>query len=121
VPRLARQQQPRVGATRQGAEDKDPPDSGAGHYTDDISLNTAKNQIDNKSMVDYIDLSKILGSLDGDEHAAAAAIGSGGAHVDEMVSSSGLPAQRILTALTMLELKGLATRGLNGIWMLRID
>lgn len=85
------------------------------------SQDTYKNEIDNKSKVDYIDLSKILGSLDGDEHTVATAIGSTGAHVDDIVASSGLPAQRILTALTMLELKGLAERGLNGIWMLRED
>ena len=87
----------------------------------DCRHDAGKNEIDNKSAMDYIDLCKILGSLDGDEHAVAAAIGYAEIHADEIVAGSGLPAQRVLTSLTMLEVKGLAVRGANGKWMMRSD
>ena len=72
-----------------------------------------KKVIDNVSEVDYIDVDKILEVLNGDEKSVAEAIGTALLHVDEIIAASGLPAPSVLTALTMLEIKGCAVRS-NG-------
>ncbi|MCL1834574.1 MAG: DNA-processing protein DprA [Oscillospiraceae bacterium] len=66
--------------------------------------------IDNKGVVEYIDLDAILAQLEGDERLAAEAIGKKSLLVDDIVLASGLPANRVLSALTMLEIKGCARR-----------
>ena len=67
-----------------------------------------KKEIDNAPEAGYIDLQKLLSNLSGDENAVASAIGFNTVHVDDIIVSTGLPAQRVLTALTMLEIKGCA-------------
>ena len=64
--------------------------------------------IDNSPQVEYIDLENILSKLDGDEKKVAETIGQSLMHVDEIIVKSGLPAQNVLTALTMLEIGGSA-------------
>jgi len=68
-------------------------------------------EIDNTSKVDYIDIDKLLGSLSGDEKTVVKMIGEGSANTDDIIVSSGLSAQQVLTALTMLEIKGYIVRG----------
>jgi len=84
-----------------------------------INRNDDKKVIDNVSKVDYIDLDKILSQTDGDEHTVAKAIGRSGFFVDEIINRSGLSAQQVQTALTMLEIKGLVTRDGSGKWLIQ--
>ena len=72
-----------------------------------------KKVIDNATVVDYIDFDKILRSLSGDERAVAEAIGGRAVCIDEIITRSGLPASQVLSALTLLEIKGCAVRGSN--------
>jgi len=74
--------------------------------------------IDNAHGVDYIDLEKIFGELDGDESIVARSLGRSALHTDEVITGSGLPASQVLPALTMLEIKGYAVREGSGIWRL---
>ena len=69
-----------------------------------------KKEIDNKPEVDYIDLGNLLNGLSGDEKTVADAIGLATKHIDEIIVNAQLPAQQVLTALTMLEIKGFAKR-----------
>ena len=77
-----------------------------------------KKEIDNKDKVDYIGLDKIREALDGDEITVAETISGSVVHVDEIIVRSGISAQQVLTALTMLEIKGFAVRSGNGMWRL---
>ena len=77
-----------------------------------------KKEIDNTSTVDYIDLNEILSTLSGDEKAVAETIGMASAYVDDIIVNSGLAAQQVLTALTMLEINGYTVRDGSGKWKL---
>jgi len=79
-------------------------------------ISNGKKEIDNNSTVDYINLDEILSSLSGDEHVVANTIGAATMHIDEVIVTSGIPAQQVLTALTMLEISGHAMRLGNGKW-----
>ena len=70
------------------------------------SPDIGKIEIDNASEVEYIDLDEVLSELTGDEKAVAQTIGRNSMHVDDIIVNSGLPAPQVLTALTMLEIKG---------------
>ena len=74
--------------------------------------------VDNASYEDYIDLDKIYQGLTGDENAVAVAIGAGSPVTDEIIEITGFSATRVLSALTMLEIKGCATRDGGGKWRL---
>ena len=76
----------------------------------------SKKSFDNTSKVDYIVLGNLLGKLDGDEKTIVEKIGLDSLHVDEILSDTGLPAQDVLSSLTMLELGGIITRDINGKW-----
>ena len=69
-----------------------------------------KKEIDNESMVEYIDLGEILNLLVGDEKLVAETIGNTAMLTDDIIIGSGLSAPQVLTALTMLEIKGFAKR-----------
>ena len=70
----------------------------------------SKKEIDNINQVEYICLDKALDSIAGDERAVAEAIGYSSVQVDDIITGSGLSAPQVLTALTMLEIKGLVVR-----------
>jgi len=70
-----------------------------------------KKEIDNIPKVEYIDLDEILNPLTGDERLVAKTIGAESLHVDTIIVNSGLPAPQVLTALTMLEIKGYIKSG----------
>jgi DNA processing protein len=76
----------------------------------------AKKAIDNTPKVDYIDLGKLQEQLDGDEREVVKAIGNKSLYIDDIVSITGLEAQNVQTALTMLELSGYVSRNTNGNW-----
>jgi len=69
-----------------------------------------KKEIDNNHAVDYIDIDELLSALDGEEKTVAETIGTAAMSVDEIITGSGLTAPQVLTALTMLEIKGCAAR-----------
>ena len=79
-----------------------------------------KKVIDNAPSVDYIDLDKIADGLQGNEKTVAETIGTEIRHIDEIIVRSGLPAGQVQTALTMLEIKGIASRGTNGKWKIEV-
>ena len=88
-------------------------------YPDKINMSKkieSKNSFDNRLKVDYIDLGDLLKKLDGDEKTVVESIGLNSKHTDEIISDTELPAQKVMTALTMLELSGQLLRDKNGKW-----
>ena len=77
-----------------------------------------KKEIDNITGVEYIDLNIILGELSGDEKTVAETIGLSVLQVDEIIVRTGLPASQVLTALTMLGIKGLVQRSSGSYYAL---
>ena len=71
-----------------------------------IKPSLSKKEIDNITRVEYIDVEEIIGALDGDERIVAETIRLESMHIDDIISCSGLEASRVLTAITMLEIKG---------------
>ena len=71
---------------------------------------TEKITIDNPGPAPYIDIQDPLKDLTGDQLIIAQAIGSGEILVDELISKLELPAGKILSTLTMLEIKGVVRR-----------
>ena len=69
-----------------------------------------ENLIDNMPIVEYIDVEKILNNLSGNEKVAAEIIGIDTVHVDDIIVKSGFSASEVLTALTMLEISGVAKK-----------
>ena len=91
-------------------------------YPDKIntSSNEGQKSIDNASKVDYIDLGDLLEKFEGDEKAIVESIGNKSVHVDEIISDTGFPAQKVLAALTILELSGYVKHDTNGKWEINI-
>ena len=54
----------------------------------------------------YIDVQEILGALSPDERAAISQLTNGEKHIDQIIAASQLPAARITSALTLLQIKG---------------
>jgi len=75
--------------------------------------------IDNTTKVEYIDLGNQLDKLDGDEKAIVEAIGTSSVHVDDIIHNTGFPVQKVLAALTILELGEYIKRDINGNWEIR--
>ncbi len=66
---------------------------------------SSKKEIDKGKDVEYIDVVKLLEGLGEDEKAVASVL-NGVMHVDDIIEKSGIPAARVLSALTMLEISG---------------
>ena len=77
-----------------------------------------KNSFDNTSKVDYIDLGNLLETLESDEKAIVESIGHNSLLVDEIILETGLPAQKVLSSLTILELNGYINRDSSGKWQI---
>ena len=69
-----------------------------------------KESIDKQKNADYIDQVRPAAELDGDERIVAGAISRPDMPVDDIIADSGLPASKVLTALTLLEIKGYASQ-----------
>ena len=69
-----------------------------------------KKVIDNPENRNYSDVKEKKQELAGDEAAVFAALSEKAELADELVVRSGLPAQRVAAALTMLQIKGLACK-----------
>lgn len=63
-------------------------------------------RIDNGQKRNYIDLQQILPALSEDERTMAELLRAGEMHVDDIIAESGLPPARVLSSLTLLEVKG---------------
>lgn len=94
----------RVSASRSAVDmtaEKEP--EGQEETGEDVSK--AEKRIDNAPKRNYIDLQQVKDSLTADELLLAELLKSGGMHVDEVIAESGIPASRVLAALTLLEVK----------------
>ena len=69
-----------------------------------------KKSVDKESNRSYIDLEAKKDELSADEWAIASQLSAKGVHVDELIEGSQLSAAQALSALTLLELKGIAVR-----------
>ncbi|MDR2570416.1 MAG: DNA-processing protein DprA [Oscillospiraceae bacterium] len=88
-------------------------------YPDRIGIQNksiSKKSFDNTAKVDYIDLVNLLGKLEGDEKSIVESIGLNSVTIDEVIDSTGFPVQKILAALTMLEISRYIIRANNGTW-----
>lgn len=83
----------------------------------DDSGDTTKQKADAPA-TEPVDVEKITSALDGDEKTVATTIGTKNMHIDEIIIKSGLPASKVLTAITMLEIKGHAQRGIGQYYRL---
>ncbi|MCL2221703.1 MAG: DNA-processing protein DprA [Oscillospiraceae bacterium] len=72
----------------------------------------------NAPKTDYVELGKLLRELSGDEKEVAETLAKEPLLTDEIIIATGLPAQSVLTALTMLELSGFTVRGVSGKYSL---
>jgi len=79
-----------------------------------------KKLIDNRPKVDYIGLGNLLENYVGDERTILESIGLKSLHTDDIISDTGLHAQNVLTALTLLELSGCVIRNKNGKWEISV-
>lgn len=69
-------------------------------------LNPTKKEIDNTESMAYIDLVIRSGELSETESAVISTVKTGEMYVDDIIAGSLLPAPEVLSALTMLEIKG---------------
>ncbi len=69
-----------------------------------------KNVIDNGGNSPYSDVNKAPPALSGDSQRIADLLASGERLVDEVIAETGLPTAKVLSLLTMLELKGVIKR-----------
>jgi len=82
--------------------------------------NESKKSIDNEPKVDYIDLGNLPDKLDDNEMAIIKVIKNNTSSIDEIINETGLTAQKVLTALTILEINGYIKRDKNGKWEISI-
>lgn len=81
---------------------------------------STKLAIDNIKSLEYIDLSKQMENLSEDERAVVSYMKNTAIHIDEIISKSGLPASKVLSVLTMLEIKGYVTQTAGKNFILNI-
>ena len=91
---------------------------GAGRNDENDEKSDDKKEIDNTSGVEYIDLNIILNELSGDEKTVAESIGLSVLQVDEIIVKTGLPASQVLTALTILGVRGYVKRSSGSYYSL---
>lgn len=65
-----------------------------------------KEEIDNAVCVEYIDLSKLKSELSEDEYAVISALSGGEKQIDDIITACGVPAARVLSALTVMQIRG---------------
>lgn len=70
----------------------------------------AKKSVDKPKDSDYIDLKKQLEGLNEDQLKIIAVIGKSASHIDDIIASTGLSTARVLSQLTVLEIKGYVRR-----------
>jgi len=73
---------------------------------DKDECSSAKKEIDKQTPVEYIDFDSIVDALENDERIVAMTVYSKSMHIDTIIQNSGLTPGQVLTAITMLEIKG---------------
>lgn len=71
---------------------------------------SAKKSVDNKKDSDYIDLKELLEGLNEDQRSIVEAIGGSVLHIDDIIAATGLSTARVLSQLTVLEIRGVVRR-----------
>ena len=69
-----------------------------------------KKEIDNLGDIVYIDLTEEEKKLPEDQQAVLLAMSKPGMHADELIEETGLPAPKVLAALTMLQMRGFVSQ-----------
>jgi DNA processing protein len=93
--------------TESGETDKKPEKQG-GNVKNTPS--SGENGIDNGQNRNYIDLQQIKSALSPDEQAIVSVLTQGQRHVDDVIAETGLTPARVLSSLTLLEVKGYVTQ-----------
>ena len=75
-----------------------------------LNKNSEKKTIDNQPGTAYIDVNKVLSKLSEPEQKIVRAIQDGERLVDDVIAETGLSTGKLLSSLTMLELKGIIQR-----------
>jgi DNA processing protein len=73
-----------------------------------------KKEVDKQKSMEYIDLKEEL-SLSPEQTAVLKAVAGGASSADEAIERTGLPAQEVLSAITLLELEGLVSASASGL------
>ena len=79
-------------------------------YAPEQSAQPVKKEIDKEKDAGYIDLHDQLAALSGDQLEIVTAIGRGETHIDDIIEATGLSAAKVLSQLTILEIKGYIRR-----------
>lgn len=86
-----------------------PPETGEGFAK--LRVPSPKKVIDNKKNEEYIDLVGQLSSLSEDQLKIVAVMTKPSMHVDDIIDLAGIPAARVLSELTILEISGYVVQG----------
>ena len=78
--------------------------------TDEKRAASAKKEIDKEKSAGYIDLHEQLRDLSEDQLQIVTAIGRGETHIDDIIEATGMSAAKVLSQLTVLEIKGCVRR-----------
>ena len=89
-------------------------DEYADMFSDKLKSENKSTNKGGKAKADYLDRGKLFRELSGDEKAVAEALIKAPLLTDEIIIATRLPAQSVLTALTMLELSGFIRRDISG-------
>lgn len=79
-----------------------------------VSGRAGKKEVDKQKSMEYIDLKEGL-SLSPEQAAVLNAVARGAGTADELIEQTSLPAQEVLSAITLLELEGLVSVSGNGL------
>lgn len=105
---------PRKAAAEETASDRKPGKAGsvpaASGKESKQSAPAPEKSIDKEQSAPYIDLDKSFASLSESEKAVLRAIGTGERLVDDVIAGAGIPAGKVLSTLTILELKRMVVR-----------
>ena len=71
---------------------------------------STKKEIDKEQGAGYIDLHEQLSKLSADQLQIVTAIGRGETHIDDIIEATGMSAAKVLSQLTILEIKGFIRR-----------
>ena len=71
---------------------------------------STKKEIDKENSAGYIDLHEQLSKLSEDQLQIVTAIGRGETHIDDIIEATGMGAAKVLTQLTILEIRGYIRR-----------
>ena len=69
-----------------------------------------KKEIDKQKDAGYIDLHDQLAALSAEQLEIVTAIGRGETHIDDIIEATGMSAAKVLSQLTILEIKGYVRR-----------